>query len=170
MPGSEGSFFGGGGGGGTPTPTPATSVAILAHVLPTGTQGGDFVSGSRQTRPINTVVSDTDGIVSLSGNQFTLQAGNYSVQAAMTAFEVGRNVAFLRNVTDSQDVDQSLNNESNSTFNAPATINASFSIASAKVFEIQHVCETTQFASGFGRSGNFAGIEETYLNILVRKL
>ena len=65
------------------------SFAIVADANNTGNQnGGDFNSGAWRTRILDTEISDTDSIVSLSSNQFTLQAGNYFIVAWASALQV----------------------------------------------------------------------------------
>ena len=54
-----------------------TSYALLCEEQTHHTEGGTATSGSWFAREINTEIADPDGIVSLSSNQFTLQAGNY---------------------------------------------------------------------------------------------
>ena len=55
------------------------SYAIIAEQQSAGTEAGTFTSGAWRTRSLNTEITDPDGIVSLSSNGFTLQAGTYFI-------------------------------------------------------------------------------------------
>ena len=50
---------------------------------------------------MNTEAFDPDGIVTLSSNQFTLQAGSYFINAMAPAQSVVNHQLRLRNITDS---------------------------------------------------------------------
>jgi hypothetical protein len=67
------------------------------------TSGGTASSGW-QTRTLNTIVTDTIGIGSLSANTFTLPAGTYEVIASAPAYMSGRHRIRLYNVTSSTTV------------------------------------------------------------------
>ena len=45
--------------------------AIIAHQNTSNTDAGTFTSGAWRTRDLNAEISDPDGIVTLSSNQFT---------------------------------------------------------------------------------------------------
>lgn len=145
------------------------SRALLKDEKSAGTGGGTFTSGSWQTRTLNTESYDPDSIVSISANQFTLQAGTYRIIARAPAHDVGRHQAKLRNVTDSTDdltgssVYADLGNVQNDSW-----IIGRITIASAKTFEIQHQCQATISGNGFGFAGNF-GITETYTIVEIIK-
>ena len=70
-----------------------TSYAILTNKENQNVSGGSSGT-SWTTRAINTEEADPDGIVSISSNQFTLQAGNYFINVAANAYDCG--VAKLR--------------------------------------------------------------------------
>ena len=76
------------------------SYAVVADANNQGNQnGGDFNSGAWRTRTLDTEITDSDGIVSLSSNQFTLQAGNYFIIAWASALQVNGHQARLRDIT-----------------------------------------------------------------------
>jgi hypothetical protein len=120
------------------------------------TGGGTFTSGADQTRTLNTIVSDTAGVVSLTSNQFTLPPGTYRIHAAVPAYSVNQNQAWLFNVTDSVVVQRG-----NGTFSGVSTaqsysfIATRFTISASKAFEIRHRCQTTGSGNGFGVAANF---------------
>lgn len=141
----------------------------LKDVKSSGTAGGTFTSGSYQTRTLNTQEGDT-GFCSLSSNQFTLQPGTYEIEVTTPAHRVGDNKVKLANITDSIDV-LGINLQSNAT--TPTSV-ASFLktrvvITSAKVFEIQHRCATTEATDGFGRACSF-GDNEVYTIVKIDKI
>lgn len=128
---------------------------------PSGTAGGGFTSGAWQTRTLNTIASDTGGIVVLANNQLTLPPGTYRVWISCPAFRVNSHQARLWNVTTglTQLVgtsDQTLNTGSDST---RSVIAGRFTIETACVFEIQHRATTTQATQGFGFFCNFGEVE-----------
>ena len=77
-----------------------TAYAVIADQKTSGTDGGTFTSGAWRTRDLNTEVTDVDNIVSISSNQFTLQAGTYLIKARATAYDCDRHQLRLRNITD----------------------------------------------------------------------
>ena len=67
------------------------SYALLAKVHDSGTSTtyfGAYTTGDWRTRDIDTEISDEDGIVSISSNQFTLQAGTYLINFGCTMFHI----------------------------------------------------------------------------------
>ena len=113
---------------------------------------GTFTAGDWRTRDINTEVADADNIVTLSSNQFTLQAGSYLIRFTQTAYAVNRLAVRLRNITDT----------STAGFGEAAYYNAGQGnvwstsgitrvvISGAKVFEVQGRVETTKSSNGYG--------------------
>ena len=58
-----------------------SSYAIITHEKSNNTHGSSLSNSSYATRELNTEVADPDNIVSVSGNQFTLQAGTYFIES-----------------------------------------------------------------------------------------
>lgn len=142
-------------------------IAILKDIKSTGVDGGTFTSGSYQTRDLNTIQGDTQ-IVSLSSNQFTLEKGDYLIEAECPARDVDQHQSRLRNVTDSTDVlgTSELASSNNVT---KSKILAQISIDEAKIFEIQHRAGATIATFGFGRANAF-GDDEVYTQVKITKL
>ena len=143
---------------------PAVKYAKLSDTKATTTNGGTFTSGAWQTRTLNTEDSDSGGIVSISSNQFTLQAGTYRIAARAPAYNVGRHKAKLRNTTDSADTIIGTTEFVGTTGGFPQTssiVAGEFTIASAKTFEIQHYCEASVSGNGFGVAASL-GVPEVY--------
>lgn len=148
-------------------------VAFISDQKAAGTEGGGFTSGAFQTRDLNTLV-DPFGIVSLSSNQFTLQAGTYRVRAKAPAYSdagsIDRHQCKIRNVTDSTDTligSSEYNGDGGNT--TSSFVEGLIVITSAKTFALQHRCGTTQATFGFGLASNF-GVNEVYATVEIEKL
>ena len=143
------------------------SVAIIADVKTKDTHGGTFTSGSFQQRDLNTVLYDPDSIVSLSSNDFTLQAGSYFVRASAPAFSVDLHMCLLRNHTDSTNIQTGSSEfSSNQGYaNNRSFVSARFTITAAKALRITHKCQTTKSGTGFGAATNHASEMYTIVEI-----
>ena len=146
------------------------SYAILADVKSDTTDSGSFTSGAWRTRDLNTEIADADGIVSISSNQFTLQAGTYLIEVQATAYRVNRNMVKLYNVTDSADTAFGSSMYANTGYNGGniSYLSARTTISAAKTFEIRHQCQTSNGTHGFGQSADF-GNNELYLIVKIFK-
>ena len=133
-----------------------SSYAIICDQKTAGTDAGTFSSGTWVTRDLNTELADPDGIVSISNNKFTLQAGTYLVIASAPAFRVNRHMIRLMNETDGTAVEYGTSKHSDNgdqTGNT-STLKARFTIAGAKEFEISHRCQSTENTNGLGVNSN----------------
>lgn len=147
------------------------AVAHLKEVQPAATVGGSFNSGAWQTRVLNNE-SDPDGIVTLASNQFTLAAGTYLVEAEAPGFCVDQHQLKLRNVTDSTDSILGSAEYSGSTAIYAQTyskLSGQITIASSKVFEIQHRCTTSRASNGFGTSPSF-GVDVVFTSVKITRI
>ena len=119
-----------------------------------GTGGGTFTLGAWRTRDLNTEIADADGIVSISSNQFTLQAGTYVVKASVPAKKATNHQAALYNVTDSSYTQYGTNELAHITYLGACRsfISARFTISGAKAYEIRHFSSHTVATDGFGPS------------------
>ena len=129
------------------------SYALLADRHgPTAGDRGTFTSGGWRTREINTEVVDTDNIVSLSSNQFTLQPGTYQIKFGACAYKVNRHITRLRQISPLTTIAAGSSQYSWAT---DANLQwsrgfARLTISQATAYEIQHYCQTTQSSNGFG--------------------
>jgi hypothetical protein len=154
----------------------ATRVAYVKDVKSSGTAGGTFTSGAYQTRALNTLEGD-QSFISLASNQFTLQPGTYRIEASAPGYRVTSHKLKLRNTSDSSDtiigsVAYAENTDSGAQSVDGMThsfINGIFSITSAKTFEVQHRCGTTQSTDGFGFPATF-GDSEVYTIVKIEKV
>ena len=138
-----------------------TSYAILGDVKSDDTDGGTFTSGAWRTRDLNTEIADADGIVSLSSNQFTLQAGSYLIEAQAPAYKTNRHMIKLYNVTASADIAFGSSMYANSGYlgNNISTLSTRITISAARTFEIRHRAHTTATTYGFGLGADFGNNE-----------
>ena len=143
----------------------------------TNVSGGSAIVGW-QVRALNTLEAekDTSGSFSaLSSNQFTLQAGRYSVDARVPAYRIGRSKAVLVNVTDSTAAIvgtslYALSSPSYGSIQACVHILGEIDISSAKTFEIQQYCEVASPTYGLGVEANASGYVEVYTQIKITRL
>lgn len=132
-----------------------------------GTDAGGFTSGAWQTRAFTTEVSDTANHGVLAANQITLDAGTYRVQASAPGVNCAFHQARLRNVTDGTNLALGQGAYSGPTGGGTgiaAVVVGRFTIATAKVVELQHRCATTAATFGLGINGSF-GDGEIYATI-----
>lgn len=149
------------------------SYAKLGEYQTSGTNGGDFASGSYVTRVLNTEVFDPDGIVSLNTStyQFTLQAGTYVILARAPAYKVARHKLKLYNVSDNADeiVGENAFSAAADAIVTHAVVRGPFTIVDEKIFDIRQRCETTANTFGRGVACSF-GDSEVYTVVEIWKL
>lgn len=126
------------------------SYAVIADAKSSGTDGGTFTSGDWRTRDLNTEITDSDGIVSISSNQFILGAGDYLIKWIAPAYSVNNHQTRLRNTTDGALVEYGSSGYHAASNQSSSTGSVRVSIAGTKNFEIQHICVTTKATNGLG--------------------
>ncbi len=144
------------------------SVAIICDEKATLVDGGTFTSGAWRTRDLNTEISDADGIVSISTNQFTLQAGTYTIHARAPFYKTDQTAARLQNITDGTTTQEGSTSFSRDTTGEQIEnfIDSVFTIAGAKAFEIQQRGLTTVSTTGFGNDNKHTDSIYTVVTIL----
>ena len=148
------------------------SYAIICDQKAYNADGGTFTANTVTTRDLNTEISDADGIVSIAGNEFTLQAGTYFIKASAPAFFVQRHVAWLHNETDGAVVQygtaeyaEAINGHVGRSF-----ISARVTISGAKDFRIKHRCEgPTKSTNGLGVKNNYSASNSIYTVVEIFK-
>jgi len=133
------------------------SYAVIYDQKGGSNDGGTFTQGDWRTRDLNTEISDADGIVSISSNQFTLGAGSYLIRWSAPAYDVSRHIARLYDITADALVARGSAESANTT---SAHTNRSHgaarvTITADNVYEIQHRCSSTKADSGFGIASDF---------------
>ena len=148
------------------------SIAIIQDQKAYDTHGGTFTSGAWRTRDLNTEVSDADGIVSIASNQFTLQAGTYTIEWRTNVLEVNEAQTRLYNITDSSVTGVGMQ-EYTSSGNTVSSLMQGYAvttISGAKVFEVQAYCGTTQANYGLGhRSQLVSDTVNVYTTVKILK-
>jgi len=144
--------------------------AALGYILirdekASGTGGGTFTSGAWRTRDLNTESSDTGNHASIASNQITLAAGTYEFSAKAVSSSSDRVQARLQNITDTISI-VGLSGNSNSVSGEThvSMVDGKFTIATSKIFELQHRCSTT---GNFGLASSFG--TEIYASVEFRK-
>ncbi len=146
------------------------TVAILEERNTGGTDAGTFTSGAWRTRNLNTETSDADALVTLSSGAMTLGAGTYFFEWAACGHFCGLHQTKLRNTSDSTTV--GIGTSADSVAVDDMTISsgwAKVTIATSKVFELQHRCQTTRLTDGLGKAVNFDE-NNVYARVSIRKL
>ena len=131
-----------------------SSYAIISDTKASNVNGGTFTAGAWQTRDLQTENADPDNIVSISSNQFTLQAGSYLIKFQSTGFKVDRHITRLRDITNSANKGYGISALANVSSDSTTTSAgmAKVTISGATVYEIQHACQTTKSTNGMGNN------------------
>jgi|TARA_Y100000289_G_C3928213_1_gene154773 hypothetical protein len=139
-----------------------TSHAVICDEKQYNEDGGTFTNGEFRTRDLNTELFDPDGIVSITGNTFTLSAGIYAINWRCPAFDVDKHVSRLYNQTSNSSV-------SLGSVGYTSASTQDFSFGSARVtttgdtvFRIEHRCSTTKGTTGFGVAHDISDINTRY--------
>ena len=127
----------------------------------TNTNAGTFTSGADRTRILNTVMTNEISGASLASNQITLPAGKYICDARAPAYNVTKHRVQLYNVTGTAVL---LAGTAAVNYNAESDqsdswVSGKFTLSGTTVVELQHRCNTTVSATGFGVLTNFAPYE-----------
>ena len=146
------------------------SYAVIADQKTAALNAGTFPSGSWVQRELNTEFFDADGIVSISGNQFTLGAGTYLICWSAPAFAVNRHQTRLYDVTNTSVLRSGTSEYASSTGNA---YNRSFgwhrvTITANTTYALQHRCQTSGSSNGLGLEAN-VGEPEVYAVVQIYK-
>ncbi len=155
-----------------PTGTsPFENMVHIQHKLNSGTNGGTFTSGSWQTRPLNTVITNDVTGASLSSNQITLPAGTYYLDSHAKGFKVNNHQARWRNVSDGSTTLQASTEQCKDSADSAGTrswCRGKFTIASQKTFELQHRCDTTNSGNGMGNPSGWG--DEIFAEVILFKI
>jgi len=146
-----------------------STYAVFRDEKSSGTGGGTATSGAFRTRDINATQSNNITGASISSNQITLPAGTYFIFAFAGAFGINQHQCRFQNITDSTTAILGLD-AYNTT--SPLGGNHTFlqgvvTIASSKVFELQHQVTTTRADTGFGTPTGYG--TEIYATVSIQK-
>jgi hypothetical protein len=127
----------------------APSFASICDEKTAGTYGGNSVSATWTTRDLNTELSDPDGIVSISSNQFTLGAGTYTLIVTAPFYRTEETLLRVKNVTDTTYYRATTGYHRNATYvETVMTMAVTFTISASKAFAVQYRCGSETFGLG----------------------
>ena len=141
------------------------SWAAVGHREDASTAAGTFTHGAYRIRVIDEEIYDPDGIVTLSSNQFTLQAGTYKIWWNFPGYQVDKHNTKLYNVTDTANVAAGTAEKSGDSENTQ-TRSSGFTrvtISGAKAFEIRHICAVTKSSNGLGENAHGSDMSTNYI-------
>jgi len=135
-----------------------TSYAIICDQKAQNTDSGTLTSGAWYTRDLNTELLDPDGIVSISSNKFTLQAGSYFIEASAPAYKVDQYNIKLYQTSGTQ-ADIAFGTAEYANANEGNVANRSFlfcrvTISTSTDYEIRQRSSTTKSNNGRGVQSN----------------
>ena len=131
------------------------SYAFIVDQKTQNTAGGGFTSGAWRTRDLNTEITDPDGIVSITANEFTLAAGSYLIKWSAPAKYVEENQTRLYDVTGTAAVQvgsSAFNYTNHPTYvcEGPSSGVARVTPSGSNVYRIEHYGTLTRATDGFG--------------------
>jgi len=148
------------------------SYAIICDQKNYNTAGGSSSTGAFNTRDLNTELADPDSIVSISSNQFTLQAGSYLIKASCPAHKGQIHKNIIWNVTDSSIAvvgTSSYAYGANGGSTTRCFASGRTTISGAKVFEIRHRVGNAVSGDGLGVASNYDLQPEIYTIVEIFK-
>ncbi|MDH3324061.1 MAG: hypothetical protein OEL89_00320 [Candidatus Peregrinibacteria bacterium] len=154
---------------------PVKRVAYVKDLKSSGTAGGSSSATTIHTRDLNTLEGDIS-FISLSANQFTIQAGDYDIESISPASNCDRNQAFLYNVTDAVYVLDGSSEFASSTpvdGTSVSTIKGRISITSPKTYEVRHWTQSAFASQGLGVEANGTSNPqsgEVYTTVKIEKI
>lgn len=136
------------------------SAFLVSDLKGSAVAGGTFTSGAWQTRDLNTISYDPDGVVvSIAGNQLELLAGTYLLWANAPAYQVNVHQKRLINVTDVALIQDGPTELCSTGGGDNIITGAAFfgvvTVVAGKKIELQHRCQTSQATNGFGLASAF---------------
>jgi hypothetical protein len=143
------------------------NVLIIEDEKPNNTDGGTFTSGAWRTRVLNSVRVNRITGASLASNQITLPSGTYRIFASAPAAGVNRHKTRLYNVTASSKIVDGATEYA--TGGTRSIIYNEFTLSLQSLITIEHRCDTTISASGFGIASGFSE-PEIYTQVFIQRL
>jgi hypothetical protein len=135
------------------------SYANLAYILASGEPGGTNVNNHWTAFPVNTVIADDDDIVTLSNNQFAINAGEFDFVIELGLRLVGGCRVGLYNVTQAIPVKVGSNKHMDNPIVAGHGISNG-----TDYYEVQYYALTLNAGDGLGRNIS-SGDDEQYCDI-----
>ena len=150
---------------------PIEKVAVISEVQSSGTNGGDFNSGSPVIRTLNDIKGDTE-IASVTSDRITVKKGKYHIRVEAPANAVNSHMAYL--ILDPAGTPITIEGTSEYSDSATNTVTRStvdhtVEVDDELVLEVQHECGASKAGNGRGVSGALS-TNETYTKVVIRKL
>jgi len=148
------------------------SYAVICERVSANTDSGDFNTGSWRTKGLNTELTDPDGIVSISSDQFTLIAGTYYIEWITPGYRVRSFMSRLVDKTNSDTVVATGTSEyarDDAYANSWSKGYCRLNIGSSTVYQLQGRCEDSQANNGMGQHANMDSTDETYSVVKIFK-
>ena len=148
---------------------PTSLTCFIKDVKSSGTSGGALTSGIWQARTLNTVEGDSS-FVSLSSNQFTLDAGKYLIEAIAPGAGVDNHR--IRIKVPSEGSARAIGSAAATGLGGVTTHSTAQTVVDlteSTIFEIQHRCSTTNGSTGGGVAASF-GVDEVYTVVKITKV
>ena len=149
----------------------STSVAVIADQKAYNVNAGGSSAGFND-RDLNTIIFDPDNIVSISSNQFTLNAGTYIIEFSSVGYKANRMFSELYDVTNSATVGQGMTRYSVGTYNGE-TVSVGYAQVTPTVsttYKIRTYIQTAQATNGLGVAHDFLGNDNIYTQVKITKV
>jgi len=134
---------------------PKRRVAYIEDRKTSGTYGGSASANTVHTRDLNNVSGDAS-FVTLSANQFTLQAGTYDIDADAPAFTVNNHQIFLYDVTNAVYVKDGTSEHTFAGYyiSNRSSLSHTVTISVPTTYEIRHWTLTAVTTNGLGTAAD----------------
>lgn len=141
--------------------------AVFESRFTTGTNGGDFTSGSWVTRDITDtiILKGTSISLDMSTEILSLDSGVYYIEATLLAGDVGLHQGRLYDVSNSTTALVGTAGKNG----APSIVQGFLDLGAATTFTLSHQCTTTKTGDGLGEAVGF-GEPEVYVRIYIQKV
>lgn len=155
---------------GIPNPVPDPFVSALLHVqhqATSGTDGGTATSGSWETRPLTTILTNEIG-ASLASNVLTLPAGTYWLLGEAVFSGTNFSQVRIRNTTTGTTLLTGTSVDTASGQAGVGTVRGRFTLQDRQSIELQSQVQATNAGDGFGEAGSFG--TEVFADLLIWKI
>jgi hypothetical protein len=155
----------------------ALGVLIAEDQKANGTNGGSATSGSRQTRTLNTSLTNTitSASINTSTSEITLPAGTYYVECSAPYVGTGDTQQYFKSTTTSTELySPSVLILSGSTSNSFEIVTRGYlTLAASETFKVEYQCTNGTASVGLGQATSFTASGsalERYAKVVIIKL
>ncbi|KKM62282.1 hypothetical protein LCGC14_1523280, partial [marine sediment metagenome] len=145
---------------------------LIQDVKDEGVAGGTSSTGAN-TRVLNTVIVNTIPGAFLGSNQFTLDTGDYEIEAYVPTINSGRNRLYLYNVTDASVIligQSCFSNLGGTAGGGMGFLRGRITLAATKTLELRQEIETGEVTNGFGVAMSDGVNKEVYATIYISEV